>query len=229
MRERSTSFLSLPGRGLLDRRLFLGDFCRGMSGIALASLLAEQNLLAETGNASDQPQIRPDASLAPRQPHFMPKAKRVLHVFCTGAVSHLDTWDYKPELMKRHGQPMPGMAKLITFQGENGNLAQSPWKFRPYGQTGKYVSDLLPNLAECVDDLSFIHSLTSKTNTHGAGEVFMSTGFTQEGYPSAGSWVTYALGTLNQNLPAYVAIPDPRGVPQQGPANWTNGFLPPVS
>ena len=228
MPERSTSFLSLPGRGLLDRRLFLGDFCRGMSGIALAALLAEQNLLAETENASDQPPIRPDASLAPRQPHFMPKAKRVLHVFCTGAVSHLDTWDYKPELMKRHGQPMPGMAKLITFQGENGNLAQSPWKFRPYGQTGKYVSDLLPNLAECVDDLSFIHSLTSKTNTHGPGEVFMSTGFTQEGYPSAGSWVTYALGTLNQNLPAYVAIPDPRGVPQQGPANWTNGFLPPV-
>ena len=130
MPERSTSFLSLPGRGLLDRRLFLGDFCRGMSGIALAALLAEQNLLAETGNASDQPPIRPDASLAPRQPHFMPKAKRVLHVFCTGAVSHLDTWDYKPELTKRHGQPMPGMAKLITFQGENGNLAQSPWKFR---------------------------------------------------------------------------------------------------
>src|SRR2546423_1376028 len=207
---------------LLNRRSFLGDFAKSTAGIALASLLADQGLLAVAeASGSDRP-------LAPRPPHFSAKAKRVLHVFCTGAVSHLDTWDYKPELMKRHGQPMPGVAKLITFQGENGNLAQSPWKFRPYGQTGKYVSDLLPNLAECVDDLSFIHSLTSKTNTHGPGEVFMSTGFTQEGYPSAGSWVTYALGTLNQNLPAYVAIPDPRGVPQQGPANWTNGFLPPV-
>jgi len=219
---------SLPGQRFLDRRLFLGDFCRGLSGIALASLLAEQNLLAGDKSTSPRPDMRPEAPLAPRSSHFMPRAKRVLHVFCTGAVSHLDTWDYKPELIKRHGQPMPGVDKLITFQGENGNLAQSPWRFRPHGQCGKYASDLLPHLAGRVDDLCFIHSLTSKTNTHGPGEVFMSTGFTQEGYPSAGSWVTYALGALNQNLPAYVAIPDPRGVPQQGPANWTNGFLPAV-
>jgi hypothetical protein len=117
---------------------------------------------------------------------------------------------------------------LVTFQGENGNLNQSPWRFRPHGQSGKYVSDLLPHLAELVDDMCFIHSMTSKTNTHGPGEVFMSTGFTQEGYPSAGSWISFALGTVNQNLPAFVAIPDPRGVPQQGPSNWTNGFLPAV-
>jgi hypothetical protein len=131
-------------------------------------------------------------------------------------------------LIKRHGQPLPGVDKLITFQGENGNLAQSPWKFRPRGKSGKYTSDLLPHLGELVDEMCFIHSMTSKTNTHGPGEVFMSTGFTLEGYPSAGAWVSYALGTMNQNLPAYVAIPDPRGVPQQGPSNWTNGFLPAV-
>jgi hypothetical protein len=118
--------------------------------------------------------------------------------------------------------------KLVTFQGENGNLAQSPWAFKPRGRSGKYVSDLLPHLAGCADDLCFIHSLTSKTNTHGPGECFLSTGFTLEGYPSVGAWVSYALGTVNQNLPAYVAIPDPRGVPQQGPSNWTNGFLPAV-
>ncbi len=123
---------------------------------------------------------------------------------------------------------MPGVEKLITFQGENGNLAQSPWKFKPRGQSGKPVSDLLPQLAARADELCFIHSLTSKTNTHGPGEMFMSTGFTQEGFPSAGAWVSYALGTENQDLPAYVAIPDPRGDPQQGPANWTNGFLPAV-
>ena len=152
----------------------------------------------------------------------------MLHIFCTGAVSHLDTWDYKPELIKRHGQPMPGVEKLITFQGENGNLARSPWTFRPRGESGKYISDLLPHLAGCADDLCFIHSLTSKTNTHGPGEMFMSTGFTLEGFPSMGAWVSYALGTENQDLPAYVAIPDPRGDPQQGPANWTNGFLPAV-
>jgi hypothetical protein len=204
---------------LLNRRSFLGHFGVGMGGIALTSLLAEHGLLAaETENRAE----------APRKPHFTPRASRVLHVFCTGAVSHLDTWDYKPELIKRHGQPMPGVDKLVTFQGENGNLAQSPWKFLPHGDSGMYVSDLLPHLAECVDDFCFVHSLTSKTNTHGPGECFMSTGFTLEGYPSVGSWVTYALGSENANLPAYVAIPDPRGVPQQGPSNWTNGFLPAV-
>ena len=151
-----------------------------------------------------------------------------MHIFCTGAVSHLDTFDYKPELIKRHGQPMPGSKSLITFQGENGALSKSPWTFKPRGQSGKFVSDLLPHLAERVDDLCFIHSLTSKTNTHGPGEMYMSTGFTLEGFPSIGAWVSYALGTENQDLPAYVAIPDPRGDPQQGPANWMSGFLPAV-
>jgi hypothetical protein len=141
-------------------------------------------------------------------------------------VSHLDTWDYKPELEKRHGMPLPGVEKLVTFQGENGNLARSPWTFRPRGECGKMISDLLPNLAAQVDRMCFIHSLTSKTNTHGPGEMFMSTGFTLEGFPSIGSWVSYALGTESEDLPAYVAIPDPRGGPQQGPANWTSGFLP---
>jgi hypothetical protein len=194
----------------------------GMGGIALSSMLAERGLLAADAVGTTS---RP---LAPRPPHFPGKARRVLHLFCTGAVSHLDTWDYKPELIKRHGQPMPGAEKLITFQGENGALNQSPWTFRPRGQTGKYISDLLPHLAERVDDLCFVHSLTSKTNTHGPGEMFMSTGYTLEGFPSIGAWVSYALGTENQDLPAYVAIPDPRGDPQQGPANWTNGFLPAV-
>ncbi len=203
---------------LTDRRAFLGDFATGVSALALASLLAEQGKLAgETVPTT-----------TPRRPHFEPKAKRVLHVFCTGAVSHLDTWDYKPELLKRDGQPMPGVDKLVTFQGENGNLAKSPWRFKPRGQTGKYVSDLLPHLADLADEMCFLHSLTSKTNTHGPGECHMSTGFALEGYPSIGSWVTFALGSANQNLPSYVAIPDPRGVPQQGPSNWTNGFLPAV-
>ncbi|APW62091.1 DUF1501 domain-containing protein [Paludisphaera borealis] len=210
------------GRHLLDRRGFLSHMATGVGGIALSALLAEQGLLAgEPTDASKNP-------LAPKKPHFPGKAKRVIHIYCTGAVSHLDTWDYKPELIKRHGQPMPGSDKLITFQGENGALAKSPWEFKPRGQSGKYVSDLLPNLAELADEMCFFHSLTSKTNTHGPGEMFMSTGFTLEGFPSIGAWVSYALGTDNQDLPAYVAIPDPRGDPQQGPANWTNGFLPAV-
>jgi hypothetical protein len=217
------------GRHLLDRRGFLSHMASGIGGIALGALLAEQGLLAaEPGVAGIAGSTTSPDPLAPRPPHFPVKAKRVVHIFCTGAVSHLDTWDYKPELIKRNGQPMPGVEKLVTFQGENGNLAQSPWTFRPRGETGKYTSDLLPHLAGCVDDLCFVHSLTSKTNTHGPGEMFMSTGFTLEGFPSIGAWVSYALGTENRDLPAYVAIPDPRGDPQQGPANWTNGFLPAV-
>jgi uncharacterized protein DUF1501 len=131
-------------------------------------------------------------------------------------------------LIKRHGTPMPGGDKLVTFQGASGNLTKSPWEFKPRGQSGKYVSELLPNLAELADEMCFIHSMTSKTNTHGPGENFMSTGFTVEGYPSAGAWISYALGSEADNLPAFVAIPDPRGVPQAGPSNWSSGFLPAV-
>lgn len=210
------------GLHLTDRRAFLGKFATGVGGIALSSLLAKDGLLAA------DPVIRPEAPLAARPAPSVAKAKRLLHIFCTGAVSHLDTWDYKPELIKRDGQPMPGVEKLVTFQGENGALARPQWEFKPRGQSGKQVSELLPHLAELADEMCFVHSMTSKTNTHGPGEVFMSTGFTLEGYPSMGSWVCYALGSVNQNLPAYVAIPDPRGVPQQGPSNWTNGFLPAV-
>jgi hypothetical protein len=212
----------LLGRHLLDRRGFLAHMATGVGGIALGALLAERGLLAA---GSRGPETRP---LAPRPPQFSAGARRVLHIFCTGAVSHVDTFDYKPDLIRRHGQPLPGLEKLVTFQGENGALNRSPWTFKPRGQTGKYVSDLLPHLARRVDDLCFVHSLTSKTNTHGPGEMFMSTGYTLEGFPSIGAWVSYALGSENQDLPAYVAIPDPRGDPQQGPANWTNGFLPAV-
>jgi hypothetical protein len=211
--------LSPAGLALLDRRKFLAQMANGMGGVALGCLLAQEGLLGADVGAGP---------LVPRPPQFPATAKRIVHIFCTGAVSHLDTFDFKPELVKRHGQPMPGADKLITFQGENGNLSKSPWEFKPRGKSGKMISDLLPHLAECADDFCFIHSLTSKTNTHGPGEIYMSTGFTTEGFPSVGSWVSYALGTENQDLPAYVAIPDPRGVPQQGPTNWAAGFLPAV-
>jgi hypothetical protein len=211
---------------LLDRRTFLRDAGTGLGGIALASLLAENGLLADDDRAPVRPTIKPDAPLAPREPHFAPKAKRVLAIFCSGAVSHVDTFDYKPELVKRDGQPMPGSEKLVTFQGEQGNLVKPLWEFRPRGQSGKMVSDLLPNLAALADEMCFIHSMTAKSNTHGPAENQMSTGFTLDGFPSAGAWVSYALGSANRDLPAFVAIPDPRGVPQVGPNNWGSAFLP---
>ena len=207
---------------LLDRRHFLADAGTGLAGIALAALLAEAS-----EKSPINPDIRPDAPLAARKPHFAAKAKRVLTIFCSGAVSHLDSFDYKPELVKRDGQPMPG-DKLVTFQGENGNLTKPLWKFQPRGKSGKMMSDLFPKLAEHADDLCFLHGMTAKSNTHGPGENQMSTGFTLDGFPSAGAWVSYALGGESADLPAFVAIPDPRGVPQVGPNNWGSAFLPAV-
>ena len=218
MSSPSFTSLSAAGRSLLDRRSFLGHLGSGLAGIALQRLLTDDSPI--------RPVIRSDAPLAPRAPHFAPRAKRVVMIFSSGACSHLDTWDYKPELIARHGQPLPGLENLITFQGEQGALTRSPYIFRRRGECGKYTSDLLPHLGALVDEMCFIHSMTSRTNTHGPGENFMSTGFTVDGFPSVGAWVTYALGSVNENLPAFVAIPDPRGVPQSSVNDWGNGFLP---
>ena len=121
---------------------------------------------------------------------------------------------------------VPGEENLVTFQGKNGNLMRSPWPFLPAGQSGKPISSLLPHLARHVDDIAFCHALQSKTNTHGPGNIFVATGHATEGFPAAGAWVSYALGRENDDLPAYVALPDIRGEPPNGKANWTNGFLP---
>jgi hypothetical protein len=206
---------------LLSRRGFLANSFTALAGIGLFELL---NRTSFAGDRSS-----PDA--APWQPgqgvtHFPARARRVLQIFCPGAASHVDLWDYKPELFRRSGQPLPGEENLVSFQGKNGNLMAPPWKFVPCGQTGKYISSLLPHMARHVDDMAFIHSMKSKTNTHGPGCVLMNTGRTEEGFPSAGAWVSYALGSENDNLPTYVAIPDIRGEPPNGKANWSNGFLP---
>jgi hypothetical protein len=218
----------MPPSFLTDRRNFLRDASTGLSGIALAVLLAEQGVLGADDRGPLRPAIKPEAPLAPRKPHFAPKAKRVLTIFCSGAVSHVDTFDYKPELVKQSGNPLPGSEKLITFQGEQGNLVKPIWRFRARGESGKMVSDLLPNLAALADEMCFIHSMTARSNTHGPAENQMSTGFTLDGFPSAGAWVSYALGSECRDLPAFVAIPDPRGVPQVGPNNWGSAFLPGV-
>lgn len=218
------------GREMMNRRSFLASAASSFSSIALVQLLAEQQMLAaDTGldKSPIRPVVDPRQPNSPRTPHFTAKAKRLIVVFCSGAISHMDTFDYKPTLETYHDKPLPGsMANFKTFQGENGNVHQSPWKFRQRGQCGKMTSDLLPHLGSMVDDMCFIHSLTSKTNTHGPGENFMSTGFTLDGFPSMGAWVSYALGSENRDLPAYVAIPDPRGVPQSSVNNWGPGFLP---
>ena len=149
-----------------------------------------------------------------------------MQIFCPGAASHIDLWEHKPELEKRHGSPLPGEENLVSFQGKNGNLMKSPWPFAAAGESGKKISTLLPHMARHVDDIAFLHAMRSKTNTHGPGCVFMNTGRPTEGFPAAGAWLSYALGSANDNLPTYVAIPDVRGEPPNGKANWSNGFLP---
>jgi len=223
--------LSFAGRQLLDRRDFLTGSATGLGGVALAALLGGHNLLGASPSptAPLRPLIDPARPCHARAPHFPPRASRVLVVFCSGALSHIDTFDYKPELIRRHDTPMPDSGeKLITFQGENGNLVRPQWEFRPRGESGTMTSDLLPHLGELADEMCFIHSMTAKSNTHGPGENQMATGFTLDGFPSMGAWVSYALGSECDDLPAFVAIPDPRGVPQVGPRQWAAAFLPAV-
>jgi len=214
---------------LLNRRSFLSNTMTGLSGIALTQLLASERLLANVDERKSpiRPTILPEQPALARKPHFPAAAKNVIMIFCAGACSQIDTFDYKPELIRMHGQAMPG-GKVVTFQGAQGSLQKSPWDFKPRGESGKMVSTLVDNIGEMADDICFLHSLTGKTNTHGPGENFMSTGFTLDGFPSIGAWATYALGSDNNELPAFVAIPDPRGTPQSSVNNWGPGFLPAV-
>jgi hypothetical protein len=192
----------------ISRRQFLSQMTTGLAGVALSRLLTSE------------------LHAAPGIPHFDPKARQVLQIFCPGGASHVDLWDYKPLLEKHHGTPLPGGSTEVTFQGKNGNLMRPPWPFLRAGQCGKMISSMLPHMARHADDMAFIHSMTSRTNTHGPGCIAMNSCFTREGFPSAGSWISFALGSLNDNLPTYVAVQDLRGEPPNGKANWSNGFLP---
>ncbi|EMI46900.1 DUF1501 domain-containing protein [Rhodopirellula sp. SWK7] len=218
--------LSPVGRSLLDRRSFLGQSGMSLGAIALSQLLAKDNLLASTSGVGPiRPDIDDENPYAARNPHFEMPAKQVLVIYCPGAVSHVDTFDYKPDLYKLDGQKPPGIPQ-VTFEGPTGNIAKPFWDFKPRGESGKMVSDLLPNLAGMVDDFCFMHSLTTQTSAHPQGENFMNTGFTMEGFPSFGAWVTYALGCETDELPAFVAINDPRGLARSGKNNFGSGFLP---
>ena len=201
---------------LLSRRHFLSQSAGGLGGIALAWLLAREPGRAATATGSS----------SARPPHFAPKAKRVVQIFCCGGVSHLDTFDYKPSLERRHGQTLDDQGENLGFFGQPGRLMKSAYAFRQHGQSGAWVSSLFPHLAECADDLCFIHSMSAKSNNHTPATFQMNSGFTLNGFPSMGAWLSYGLGTENENLPAFVVLPDPRGLMAGGSINWTAGFLP---
>ncbi len=205
-----------------SRRQLLARCGAGFGSIALVDLLSRQGLLA----ADDAKSVNP---LAPHKPHFPAKAKAVIWVFVNGGHSHVDTWDYKPELQKRDGQELPGFDKTSGFFiNAVGPLMKSPFEWKQYGQSGKWVSSLFPNLSKHVDKMAFIHSLWSESNNHSPALFMMNTGLPRMGAPSVGSWVTYGLGSENENLPGFVVMSDPkgRGLPKGHSLNWTNGFLP---
>src|SRR6266404_343865 len=202
---------------LVDRREFLWRFGGGLGGIAMVHLLGQQGLLAET----PAPPAEWNGGL-----HHRARAKRVVQLFMSGAASQCDTFDYKPELIKRHGQKFDPGGKVELFQSVPGAVMKSPWRWQQHGRCGKWVSDLLPHLATCVDDMAFLPAMVSKSNVHGPATFMQNTGFVLPGFPSMGAWVSYGLGSLSRNLPVFVVLPDSRGFPPNGPGNWNAGFLP---
>jgi hypothetical protein len=209
--------LGAEDQRVIDRREFLWRFGGGLGGIALAHLLGRQGLLAGTTGAL--PGLNGGL-------HHPARAKRVVQLFMSGAASQCDTFDYKPELIRRHGAPFDPGEKVELFQSEPGNWMKSPWDWKQHGQCGKWVSGLAPHLASCVDEMAFIHSMTSTSNIHGPATYMQNSGFVFPGFPHMGAWISYGLGSLNENLPVFVVLPDPRGFAPNGPANWTSGFLP---
>jgi hypothetical protein len=201
----------------LTRRDFLARAGGGFGMLALADLL-EQTARADTTPPD------PREPLAPRPGHFPAKAKAVIWLYMYGAPSGIDTFDPKPEIDRRHGQRLPG--KVDVLFGNPGPLMRSPFSFKQYGQTGAWVSELFPNVAKWVDDLTFLKACTANSNNHAPALLEINTGVTRVGRPSAGSWVTYGLGSVNRNLPGYVVMHDHRSVPVGGPPNWGSGFLP---
>jgi|SRR5579871_478715 len=201
-----------------NRREFLKRVGAGFGTLALASLLDQQGLLADT---VETPASQTDNPLAPKVSHFPAKAKTVIWLFMEGGPSGFDLFDPKPELTRRNGQRVEG---IQTHFGNPGPLLQSPYTFKQYGQSGAWVCEKYSTLANCVDDIAFIKSVYTDSPNHAPAMYQMNTGKTLPGYPSAGAWVTYGLGTLNRNLPGFAVLAP--GVGKGGPNNWGAGFLP---
>jgi hypothetical protein len=195
----------------LSRRSFLHFATHGLGGAALASLLAR------------------DGRTSPAEfrglPHHPAKAKRAIHICLCGAMSQVDSFDYKPELARLHGRSLQSSERPDVFFGQVGLLRQSDWAFRRRGRSGLWVSDLFPEIGEMADELTVINSMVAETSNHTPATFQENTGFRLNGFPTLGAWLSYGLGSETDNLPAFVVIPDPRGQPAGGSINWSNGFL----
>jgi hypothetical protein len=202
----------------LDRREFFSWVKHGLGSAALAGLLLRDGIL----------RAAPVPGEARSCPHFAPKAKRAIHICLLGAMSHVDTFDYKPELIRLHGKSLSVVSKEKpdVFFGQVGLLRKSDWEFRQRGQSGLWMSDLFPHLATVADELTVIRSMYAETSNHTPATFQENTGFRLNGFPVLGAWLSYGLGCETENLPAFVVIPDTRELPAGGAINWTNGFLP---
>ncbi len=203
------------------RRDFLHTLGGGFTGLALTAMLEESGFFS--AHAAEPSEANP---LSPRQPHRDARAKNVIFLFMYGGPSHVDTFDHKPNLY-----PLDGKTIAVKTFGRGGHRNQGrivgpKWQFKPYGQSGKLVSDLFPHLGTCADDITFIHSMTADSPIHGSAMLMMNSGSVISGKPSLGSWVNYGLGTVNQNLPGYVVMLDKTGGPISGAKNWTCGYMP---
>ena len=225
-KTRLVTRLASPGNilnyGQLGRRNFLERLGGGFGGIALSHLLAQDGVLATSKTLQNRLELNGGL-------HHPAKAKRIIQLFMNGGASQVDTFDYKPSLKKLSGEKFdPGSdLKLESVTDSPGFIVmKSPFDFKQYGQSGRWVSEIFPNVATIVDDLAFLMAMTSRTNVHGLGVYEQNTGFPMPGFPSMGAWVSYGLGTSNKNLPSFVVIPDARGLPYNGQKSFSSGFLP---
>lgn len=197
-----------------SRRDFLWEAGGGLGGIALATMLAERQELSAASETMHPACV------------FPPKAKRVIQLFMAGAASHIDLFDYKPELVKHHGEPCDFGETVETFQNGLGPWLKPIWKFAPYGQSGKLLSEVVAPLGNVVDEMAFVHNLVGKSGVHSQATFLQTTGFVLPGFPGMGCWASYALGSLNENLPTFVVLPDHRGLASNGVKNWDSAFIP---
>ncbi|MCY2999785.1 MAG: DUF1501 domain-containing protein [Planctomycetota bacterium] len=199
------------------RREFLWQTGAGFGGLALTDLLSRDGFFGQA-NASEDRKLP--------APHFAPKAKSVIFLFMYGGPSHIDTFDYKPTMKGRDNQ----VVTVKTFgrggHKNQGRIVEPRWGFKQYGESGKWVSELFPNVAQHVDDIAFIHSMTADSPIHGSAMLMMNSGRVQSGHPCLGSWVNYGLGSMNENLPGFVVMLDPTGGPISGAKNWSSGYMP---
>ena len=213
----SRSHRSFCGR---TRREFLWQTAGGFGAVALTTLLDRDGFWASPAQAATE------IASHVKQPHFAPQAKSIIFLFMYGGPSHVDTFDYKPEMVGMDGKTV----KVKTFgrggHKNQGRIVEPKWKFKQYGECGKWVSDLFPHLGQCVDDIAFLHSMTAASPIHGSAMLMMNSGKILSGSPALGSWINYGLGSVNENLPGFVVMLDPSGGPISGAKNWSSGYMP---